>query len=107
MTAPCQPHPDAAVSAARAAQARLGAAIRASTLPGGARLLLWTTADLAAEAADAGRKFSISIVELAEQSGLQAAEVMRLVSRLFEQGWMTRTADGQWLPAAPAPRAGA
>lgn len=89
---------------ARAEQHRIGAAIRTSALPPLARLLLWTAADLAATAADAGERFSISIVELSEQSGMYVGQVGKLMSELFTLGWIARTEAGQWLPAVPAPR---
>lgn len=93
------------LTSARAEQHRLGAAIRTSSLPPPARLLLWTASDLAAAAADAGETFSISIAEMSEQTGMPVGEVGKLMSQLFALGWMARTEAGQWLPAVPAPRA--
>lgn len=100
----CPPEPRD-TSPARAELAELGAAIRTSTLPPVARLMLWTAADLAAEAADAGHPFAISIEELSEQSGVTVGQVARSISMLAETGWIARK-DAGWLPTVPAPRTG-
>lgn len=94
----------AELTPARANQLRIGAAIRASTLPPPSRLVLWTATDVAAAAADAGDQFSISIQELSEQTGLSVGPVARYVSALVAAGWIARNDDGHWLPTVPAPR---
>jgi len=90
------PHP------ARAEQRRIGAAIRASQLPANARLIMHTAALNAAESAEAGIPFAITLTELAEQTGLTHREVAQRVATLVRTGWIARTTDGHWLPTVPA-----
>lgn len=98
--------PPAELTPARAAQHRIGAAIRTSVLRPTARLVMWTASDLAAAAADAGEPFSISIEEMSEATGYPADIVGLCVSELVGNGWIARTEAGRWLPTVPAPRTG-
>lgn len=86
-----------------------GAAVRASNLPPLVRLVLWTCADIADTADDAHQMFTISLVEIADATGMELAHVARCISDLIATGWIACTAGtgGQWLPTVPAPRSGA
>jgi predicted transcriptional regulator of viral defense system len=94
-----------AASSARTAMASIGAAIRTSTLPAIVRLVVWTVADLAAVAADAGEPFAICLEEVADATGMRPSHVAHAIADLIDHGWLTRTQAG-WYLDAPAPRTG-
>lgn len=90
---------------ARAEQRRIGAAVRASQLPAASRLIMHTAALNAAESAEAGIPFAITLTELADQTGLAHREVADRVGKLMKAGWIARDDNGHWLPTVP-PSAG-
>lgn len=95
-----------AIGPAPAIPLSFGAALRASTLPPLVRLVLWTCADIADTADDSRQVFTLSLVEIADATGMELAHVARCIADLIATGWIARTDAGHWLPTVPAPRSG-